>query len=77
MSNLNAKVNASKIPDTVKKARLTLEDARALVDKLKRTAATADMLLERLYHRPPDLLFGKPPKGRFNEQPRKTRKAGR
>jgi phospholipid/cholesterol/gamma-HCH transport system substrate-binding protein len=77
MHNLNSSVAASKIPDTVKKARLTLDDARALVDKLKRTAATADMLLERLYQRPPDLLFGKPPKGRFNEQPSKVRKAGR
>jgi phospholipid/cholesterol/gamma-HCH transport system substrate-binding protein len=77
MSNLNTTVSASKIPDTVKKARLTLDDARALLDKLKRTSATLDMFLERLYQRPPDLLFGKSPKGRFNEQPSKAQKAGR
>lgn len=77
MSNLNSSVDASKIPDTVKKARLTLDDARVLIDKLKRTSATLDMFLERLYQRPPDLLFGKPPKGRYNEQPSKARKAGR
>jgi phospholipid/cholesterol/gamma-HCH transport system substrate-binding protein len=77
MGNLNSNVSASKIPDTVKKARLTLDDARSLLDKLKRTSATLDMFLERLYQRPPDLLFGKPPKGRFNEQPSKAQKAGR
>jgi phospholipid/cholesterol/gamma-HCH transport system substrate-binding protein len=77
MHNLNSSVTASKIPDTVKKARLTLDDARGLLDKLKRTSATLDELLERLYQRPPDLFFGKPPKGRFNEQPSKAKKAGR
>jgi phospholipid/cholesterol/gamma-HCH transport system substrate-binding protein len=74
---LKSNVTASKIPETVKQARLTLDDARTLVNKLKRTTATLDMFLERLYQRPPDLLFGKPPKGRFNEQPSKARKAGR
>jgi phospholipid/cholesterol/gamma-HCH transport system substrate-binding protein len=77
MTNLNANVSAAKIPDTVKKARLTLDDARALMAKLKRTSETLDNLIERLYQRPPDVLFGKPPKGRFNEQPTKARKAGR
>ena len=77
MDSLNSTVSASKIPETVKKARLTLDDARGLMDKLKRTSETLDMFLERLYQRPPDLLFGKPPKGRFNEQPSKPRKAGR
>ena len=73
MDNLNGTVQASKIPDTVKKARLTLDDARALIQKLKRTSETLDMLLERLYQRPPDILFGKAPKGRFNEQPVKPK----
>jgi hypothetical protein len=77
MDNLNANVTAAKIPDTVKKARLTLDDARGLLDKLKRTSETLDNLIERLYQRPPDLLFGKAPKGRFNEQPTKPSKAGR
>jgi hypothetical protein len=69
-------VTGSKIADTVKKVRLTLDDARGLIDKLKRTTATLDMFIERVYQRPPDLLFGKPPQGRFNEQP-KAQKVGR
>jgi len=73
MDSLNADVRASKIPETVKKARLTLDDARALIDKLKRTSETLDMLIERLYQRPPDVLFGKAPKGRPNERPVKTK----
>jgi phospholipid/cholesterol/gamma-HCH transport system substrate-binding protein len=77
MDSLNSDVRAAKIPETVKKARLTLDDARGLLDKLKRTSETLDMLIERLYQRPPDVLFGKAPKGRFNEQPNKPSKAGR
>jgi phospholipid/cholesterol/gamma-HCH transport system substrate-binding protein len=77
MHNLNSSVSASKIPDTLKSVRLTLNDARGLVDKLKRTTATLDLFIERLYQRPPDLFFGKPPKGRFNEQPSKAKQAGR
>ena len=73
VDNLNADVRGSKIPEMVKKARLTLDDARALIDKLKRTSATLDMLLERLYQRPPDIFFGKAPKGRSNEQPVKPK----
>jgi phospholipid/cholesterol/gamma-HCH transport system substrate-binding protein len=77
IDGLKSSVGESKIPDTVKKVRLTLDDARALIEKLKRTSATLDMFIERIYQRPPDLLFGKPPKGRFNEQPGKAQKAGR
>lgn len=77
MNGVKADVSAAKIPETVKKARLTLDDARTLMQKLKRTSETLDMLIERLYQRPPDVLFGKAPKGRFNEPPSKTRKAGR
>ncbi len=77
MSNLNSSVSASKIPDTVKSVRLTLTDARGLIDKLKRTTANLDMFIERIYQRPPDLLFGKAPKGRSNEQPSKAQKVGR
>jgi phospholipid/cholesterol/gamma-HCH transport system substrate-binding protein len=77
MHNLNTSVSASKIPDTLKSVRLTLSDARGLLDKLKRTTATLDLFIERLYMRPPDLFFGKPPKGRSNEKPSKAQKAGR
>ncbi len=77
VENLIAELKGSKIPETVKKARLTLDDARALLDKLKRTSDTLDNLIDRLYRNPSSVLFGKPPTGRFNEQPTNPSKAGR
>ncbi len=77
VDNLIAELKGSKIPETVKKARLTLDDARALLDKLKRTSDTLDSLIDRLYRNPSAVLFGKPPTGRFNEQPTNPSKAGR
>ncbi len=77
VETLTNELKGSKIPETVKKARLTLDDARALLDKLKRTSDTLDNLIERLYQNPSAVLFGKPPTGRFNEQPTKPSKAGR
>ncbi|MFZ2087444.1 MAG: MlaD family protein [Desulfobaccales bacterium] len=74
---VKADVSAAKIPETAKKARLTLDEAKALMDRLKRTSETLDLLVERLYQRPPDVLFGKAPKARFNEQSQKGRKAAR
>ena len=76
VETLASELKGSKIPETVKKARLTLDDARALLDKLKRTSDTLDSLIDRLYRNPSAVLFGKPPTGRFNEQPTNP-KAGR
>ncbi len=77
VETLTNELKGSKIPETVKKARLTLDDARGLLDKLKRTSDTLDNLIERLYRNPSSVLFGKPPVGRFNEQPTNPSKAGR
>ena len=77
VETLTNELKGSKIPETVKKARLTLDDARALLDKLKRTSDTLDNLIDRLYRNPSAVLFGKPPVSRFNEQPTKPSKAGR
>jgi phospholipid/cholesterol/gamma-HCH transport system substrate-binding protein len=40
----------------------------ALVEKLGQASETLNLLVERIYLRPPDLLFGKPPKKRWNEE---------
>jgi hypothetical protein len=44
---------------------------------LRRTSENLDKLLERLYQRPSDVIFGRPPQPRFNEKPTKARKADR
>jgi phospholipid/cholesterol/gamma-HCH transport system substrate-binding protein len=69
MDGVKAELRQSKIPETVKSARLTLDNAKVLMENLRRTSETLDLLIERLYNRPPDVLFGKPPKARWNEQP--------
>jgi len=77
MDGANTDVRDSKIPETVKRARLTLDEAREVMTNLRRTSETLDNVLERLYQRPSDVLFGRPPQPRFNEKPTKARKADR
>lgn len=55
------------LPETLGKSRLALSHIDALVEKLGQTSETLNLLVERIYLRPPDLLFGKPPKKRWNE----------
>jgi phospholipid/cholesterol/gamma-HCH transport system substrate-binding protein len=77
MNGVQTEVRDSKIPETVKRARLTLNEAREVLVNLRRTSENLDRLLERLYQRPSDVLFGRPPQPRFNEKPTKARKADR
>ncbi len=77
MNGVKTEVRDSKIPETVKRARLTLDEAREVLANLRRTSETLDNVLERLYQRPSDVLFGRPPQPRFNEKPTKARKADR
>ncbi|MFA4903818.1 MAG: MlaD family protein [Desulfobaccales bacterium] len=60
-------LEAMMLPETVGKSRLALDRVNAVVEKLGQTSETLDLLVERIYLRPPDLLFGKPPKKRWNE----------
>jgi hypothetical protein len=40
---------------------------QATSNNLNQSSETLEMLLQRLYERPSDILFGKPPKKRWNE----------
>jgi len=77
MDGAKTDVRDSKIPETVKRARLTLDEVREVMTNLRRTSENLDKLLERLYQRPSDVIFGRPPQPRFNEKSTKARKAGR
>jgi phospholipid/cholesterol/gamma-HCH transport system substrate-binding protein len=55
------------LPETLGKSRVSLNHINALVEKLGQTSENLNLLVERIYLRPPDLLFGKPPKKRWNE----------
>ncbi len=60
-------LEAMMLPETVGKSRQALSQINAMLEKLGQTSETLDLLVERIYLRPPDLLFGKPPKKRWNE----------
>jgi len=68
MEGLGTEVSDSKISETIKKVRVTVADAQKLVENLKRTSENLDRLVERLYYRPSDVLFGKAPEPRWNEK---------
>lgn len=55
------------LPETFGQGRGTLTQVNALIDKLSQTAETLNRLIDRIYERPSDILFGKPPKKRWNE----------
>jgi phospholipid/cholesterol/gamma-HCH transport system substrate-binding protein len=60
-------LEAMVLPETVGKSRVALGQINNLAEKLTQVSETLNLLVERLYLRPPDLLFGKPPKKRWNE----------
>jgi phospholipid/cholesterol/gamma-HCH transport system substrate-binding protein len=60
-------LEAMRLPETVGKSRLNLDQINALVEKLGQASETLNLLVERIYYRPPDLFFGKPPQKRWNE----------
>jgi phospholipid/cholesterol/gamma-HCH transport system substrate-binding protein len=64
---LNDQVLAMKLPDTLGKTRDLTRELQATSQNLRQSSETLEMLLQRLYERPSDLLFGKPPKKRWNE----------
>jgi hypothetical protein len=60
-------LEAMMLTETVEKSRLSLGQINALAEKLTQTSETLNLLVEGIYLQPPDLLFGKPPKKRWNE----------
>ncbi len=68
VEGLGTEVGKSQIPQTITKVRQTVADAQSLVNNLKRTSETLDRLVDRLYYRPSDVIFGKAPKPRWNEK---------
>jgi hypothetical protein len=68
IANAKKDLEAMMLPETLGKSRLALSRVDEMLEKLRQTSENLNLLAERLYHRPPDLLFGKPPKKRWNEE---------
>ena len=67
LTTLNDQVLGMKLPDTLGKTRELTRELQATSQNLRQSSETLEMFLQRLYERPSDLLFGKPPKKRWNE----------
>jgi phospholipid/cholesterol/gamma-HCH transport system substrate-binding protein len=61
-------IRAMNLPETMSKTQaLIANQVRAVSENLKRVSEKMEDFATRINDRPPDLLFGKPPKKRFNE----------
>jgi phospholipid/cholesterol/gamma-HCH transport system substrate-binding protein len=67
LATVNDQVLAMKLPATLGEAREIGRELQATSQNLRQSSETLEMLLQRVYDRPSDLLFGKPPKKRWNE----------
>jgi phospholipid/cholesterol/gamma-HCH transport system substrate-binding protein len=67
VTTVNDQVMAMNLPATLGNARDIAQNLQATTNTLRHSSETLEMLLQRLYERPSDLLFGKPPKKRWNE----------
>jgi phospholipid/cholesterol/gamma-HCH transport system substrate-binding protein len=67
LATVNDQVLAMQLPATLGKTRDITQSLQATSNNLRHSSETLEMLLQRIYDRPSDLLFGKPPKKRWNE----------
>jgi phospholipid/cholesterol/gamma-HCH transport system substrate-binding protein len=67
LATINNEILAMKLPATLGEARGIGRELQATSNNLRQSSETLEMLLQRIYDRPSDLLFGKPPKKRWNE----------
>ena len=67
LATVNDQVMGMQLPATLGKTRELARELQATSQNLRQSSETLEMFLQRVYERPSDLLFGKPPKKRWNE----------
>ncbi len=67
LATINDQVLGMQLPSTMGKTRDIARELQAASNNFRQSSETMEMLLQRIYDRPSDLLFGKPPKKRWNE----------
>lgn len=67
LATVNDQVLGMQLPATMAKTRGLTRELQATSQNLRQSSETLEMLLQRVYDRPSDLLFGQPPKKRWNE----------
>jgi len=67
MARVDGEIKDLNIREIIGRARSLTLEVKATNDNLKSATENLDALVNRIYQRPPDALFGKPGPGRFNE----------
>jgi phospholipid/cholesterol/gamma-HCH transport system substrate-binding protein len=67
LASVSDEMKALKLPETLGKTRDIATDLGAASENLRRTSEMLEAFVGRIKDRPSDLLFGKPPRGRWNE----------
>jgi phospholipid/cholesterol/gamma-HCH transport system substrate-binding protein len=67
MLTLQDEIRALNIREAIGKTQAIASEVKATSENLRQASETLDSFMTRIKDRPPDLLFGKPPKKRFNE----------
>ncbi len=67
MLTVQDEVKALNLREAMGKTQAIATEVKATSENLRQASETLDSFMERINDRPPDLLFGKPPKKRFNE----------
>jgi phospholipid/cholesterol/gamma-HCH transport system substrate-binding protein len=67
MISLQEEIRSMNLREVAGKTQATVNEFKATSENLRQTSETLDSLVNRINERPSDLLFGKPPKKRFNE----------
>ena len=73
ITSLQGQLDAMKLPETMTRTRSVIKEAQSIAENLQRTTEFLEKFSERIYERPPDLMFGKPPTPRWNETSRDSR----
>ncbi len=67
MQTVQEEIRALNLREAMGKTQVIANEVKATSENLRQTSETLESFVGRINERPPDLLFGKPPKKRFNE----------
>ena len=67
MITLQEELKGLNLREAMGKTQAIASEVKATSENLRQAPETLDSFMTRIKERPPDLLFGKPPKKRFNE----------
>lgn len=67
LMTVQEEIRALNLREAMGKTQAIVNEVRATTENLRQTSEKLESFVNRINERPPDLLFGKPPKKRFNE----------